>query len=243
MTFKTRLRLFFTKITGYWIYKHKELAIGSDLFNDLTHKIGLPLNTIFDVGANSGQTAQKFNTYFPKAKIYCFEPVNETYNILKKTVSNNQHINTFRIALGNSNETAPITVYDDALVLSSLNKKIIDERKGRQENIEVKKGDTFCIENNIFSIDLLKIDTEGYELEVISGFSDMINNNNIKSIYCEIGFNKLNQRNTFFSEILEFLTHLGFNFYGLYEINNKYMANGQHYGNALFIHHSVTVKD
>jgi hypothetical protein len=38
----------------------------------------------FDIGANLGQTTDKFIKYFPSAKIYSYEPVAETYQLIHK---------------------------------------------------------------------------------------------------------------------------------------------------------------
>jgi hypothetical protein len=40
---------------------------------------GCKISTIFDVGANVGQSALKFQEAFPRARIHSFEPVSATY--------------------------------------------------------------------------------------------------------------------------------------------------------------------
>ena len=69
MNIRTRLRESLIGFSGYWIYKHKEIPVGCDLITDLKYRVRLPMKTIFDVGANVGQTALKMNDYFPKARI------------------------------------------------------------------------------------------------------------------------------------------------------------------------------
>jgi len=43
---------------------------------------GYKIKTIFDVGANVGQSAKKFLVQFPGSHIYCFEPVTDTFRLL-----------------------------------------------------------------------------------------------------------------------------------------------------------------
>jgi hypothetical protein len=50
------------------------------------------------------------------------------------------------------------------------------------------KGDDFCKENGIESIDLLKIDVEGAEFMVLEGFANMLKNNAIRIIQFEYGY-------------------------------------------------------
>ena len=42
------------------------------------------IETVFDVGANYGQTAIRFSKAFPSAIIHSFEPVESNFRILKK---------------------------------------------------------------------------------------------------------------------------------------------------------------
>lgn len=42
----------------------------------------LPINTIIDIGANTGQFAKEISKIFPKAKIFCFEPLPDAFKEL-----------------------------------------------------------------------------------------------------------------------------------------------------------------
>jgi len=55
----------------------------------------------------------------------------------------------------------------------------------------------------------LKIDTEGYELEVLKGLEDKIND--IKFIYFEHHYDRMIEKNYKFSDIHDLLTEKGFN--------------------------------
>jgi tRNA1(Val) A37 N6-methylase TrmN6 len=60
---------------------------GLDLAYDLKRILdGNQLQTVFDVGANVGQTALYFNKHFPNANIYSFEPVKGTFGTLESNV-------------------------------------------------------------------------------------------------------------------------------------------------------------
>ena len=104
-----------------------------------------------------------------------------------------------------------------------------------KETICISTIDEYCIQNNIKNIDLLKIDTEGYEMNVLEGAFDMLKGKKISFIFCEVGFLQSNKRNTSFSELCEYLSLKGFNFYSLYQMSDHDWKNGNVFANALFV--------
>jgi FkbM family methyltransferase len=238
MKFTTQLKEVLSKISGYTFYKNADIPVGSDLIHDLKNKIQLPLNTIFDVGANVGQTAITFNNYFSDAVIYSFEPFSMAYGELVKNTKNK--VKCFDLALGDKIESLEVNIFDDNRSnLNSLKKDVQNIEGSRKEIIKVTTGDAFCLEHNISDIDLLKIDTEGFEIQVLQGFMKMISESKIKALYCEVGFSTVNERNTYLNDLIDFASQNNFQFYGLYEINNERIVLGKNFGNALFINNSV----
>ncbi|MFN3998546.1 FkbM family methyltransferase [Algoriphagus sp.] len=237
----TFLRKVLMKASGYYIYKIKDLPIGIDLWIDLENKIQIPLLTVFDIGANVGSFSEAMIQNHPNAKIFVFEPVQSTYENLVKNLGNISNVNFNKIALGDTEEKVMINFYEEEnSVLNSLNPLAMNPECGKKEEIEVQRGDEFCIRHNITHINLLKIDTEGFELNVLSGFSNMLKTNSIDLIYLETGFDLKNKRNTYFSKILDHLNEQGYQMFGLYEISNWSICIGENYGNALFIHSNIT---
>ncbi|NTW31617.1 MAG: FkbM family methyltransferase [Bacteroidetes bacterium] len=237
MSFQKRIREKLIKLTGYWIYKQKHIPIGCDLYYDLKYRIGLPMNIVFDIGANEGQTALPLHNYFSFSDIYCIEPVMDTYNILTRNTSHIKKIKRFQIAFGENNENKSILLFDNTeSCMNSLNEVSMNNYEGaKNEIITIVKGDDFCLRNNIKKIDLLKIDTEGYEIQVINGFSEMIKNNQISAVYCEAGFNPQNVRNTYIEKIHSLMYKNNFSLYGVYEISNWQIKTGNNYGNFLYL--------
>ena len=234
--FKTIIRESLIKFTGYYILKKHALPVGSDLIVDLKSKIPFPINTVFDVGANVGQTAIWFNDYLKLASVYSFEPVKNTYLKLVENTSRIDQVKCFNLALGEREELLKIKLFsDESSTLNSLKESSQNLNSNFSETIEVVTGDQFCLNNKIGQIDLLKIDTEGFEIEVLNGFSEMLLNGKIKAIYCEVGFDPNNIRNTYINNIFDFMNKHNYRFYGLYEINNMPIKRSVNYGNALFI--------
>jgi len=238
---KKRIREKFIEITGYWTYKKAVLPVGADVIVDLKGKIGAKPDTIFDVGANIGQTALTFNKHFPKATIHSFEPIASTYKQLENNVKAYSNIKCHKLALSDKSEELKIRIFEGKnSVLNSLNTismNITDNSK--EEIITTNTLDNFLEEQKLTTIDLLKIDTEGYEMPVLKGASHALQNNKIKMIYLEVGFSKRNDMNTYLPEVLEFLTDLQFVMFGLYELHHFNIETEHHFGNALFLHKSV----
>lgn len=237
---KRKIRELFIRYSGYWIYKEKHMAVGSDIVYELKNKINLPVNTIFDVGAHIGQTSLYFHKGIPNINIYAFEPIKSTYNVLLKNIQDFKNIKPHNIALGGIIENVEVKLFDKGgSSLNSLKHENMHLQGTKTETVKVITGDSFCKANNIDEVDLLKIDTEGYELEVLEGFREMIDNLRINAIFCEVGFSSYNNRNTFFCDLIKFADKNNFVFYGLYEQDNYNISINRNFANALFLNKNV----
>lgn len=234
-------RLFITT-TGYWLHRQSNLPVGADLFVDIHHKIRYPaLHTVFDVGANVGQTRKYFRLHLPVAKIYSFEPVKNTYEQLKNNAAGDTNCVLENMALGDEAGEKTIRLFEGSMtVLNSLHDAVMNNAaNAREEIIRIETLDHYCNEHNIQKIDLLKIDTEGYEINVLKGAERMLSEHKISFVYCETGFQPQNVRNTYFPLLSEYLAQYGYLFFGLYQMDYHDWHRGNHLGNALFIHTSV----
>ena len=61
-----------------------------------------------------------------------------------------------------------------------------DEYISKQENVSIITLDEYCKKNNIGNIDIIKIDTQGYEDKVLKGCSELIKNDKINLIQVEL---------------------------------------------------------
>jgi len=231
-----------TRVTGYWFHKKSNLPVGADLFVDLHSKINYPsLNVLFDVGANTGQTRNWFRYHLPKATIYSFEPVQSTFEQLKKNAKGDSNCILVNEALGDETGTKTIRLFEgDMTVLNSLRDDVMNNAAGaREETITINTLDAYCKAHHIEKIDLLKIDTEGFEINVLRGASKMLQSGRISFVYCETGFQNTNQRNTYLPVLTEYLAASDYYFFGLYQVDYHDWKRGNGLGNALFVHRSV----
>ncbi|MDD5570525.1 MAG: FkbM family methyltransferase [Bacteroidales bacterium] len=199
------------------------------------------ITNCFDVGANIGLIALKLNKNFPDAHIYCFELIKNTYEKLVNNVRKNSKIKTFNFAFGSEEGEAEVFHQPDNR-WNSLNEAVNDIQKNNKNSIseivKVKKIDNFCAENNIDKINILKTDTQGFELDVLKGAKNYINKKKIDFIYVEVGFDANDTQLSNWIDVYNYLNKNEYLFFGFFEScfgKNKNL----HFSNALFASKSV----
>ena len=229
-----------------WFYNVKNLPVGTHFYYFLKYRVRFPITTGFDVGANNGSIVLLFTQFFPSAKVVCFEPFSTTY---KRLVSNTEHlrnVQTYRVALSDVAESRQVSVLpEDQSVANSLsNRKIEDVAfSGNEETIEVQTIDMFLeAHSEISTIDLLKIDTEGFDLKVLKGAENAMRQKRIRSIYTEVGLSLKNDYHIHLSKMIDFCESFDFVFIGLFAVDIRHSPWDRHFGNAFFIHKSMIDK-
>ncbi len=150
---------------------------------------------IFDVGANVGDWTNKLLSINNKPNsINCFEPVKQTFDRLKLNVVNDK-VKFNNYAVCDSCGKKIFNFYGPTLQFSELSTLYrraphIEKMINMQPKEVIVKSitlDKFCKINNINHIDFLKIDTEGAELDVIVGASEILRKKIVKIIQFEYG--------------------------------------------------------
>ena len=187
------------------------------------------IDCFIDIGSNKGQFLLIARKYYPKAKIYSFEPQKDLINIQKKLFKN---IKFFNICLGNKSETRYFNILSRRDSSSLLEPKIFKNSIYKIEKkikVSIKKFDQIISlnkTNNFF----LKIDVQGYELEVLKG---AINNlDKVNYILIELSSKKLYKKQPKISTLLVFLKQ---NNYKLVKIFNKSFNSNFWQADYLFI--------
>jgi FkbM family methyltransferase len=129
-----------------------------------------------DVGSNIGYCALVASKKY--SKVYAFEPVPENWKLLQKSLEDNsiQNVEIIPKCVGNS-ESLELTAFADNMGgtrnIQNTQKQNVSHMKVQSTRLyEVITLDSFT--ENIESIDLMKVDVEGHELQVLQGFSKNI---------------------------------------------------------------------
>ncbi len=219
MSLKDQLKSILKKITGLSFYKNP--PFGVDPFTDVKSRMsGYAFKTFVDVGANVGQTATQIRDAFSSATIHSIEPIKKTYQLLQQNVSD-YNIITHNHALGSKNETVEIKLDErnNNSTIYSLKAENNLSVSGvvHTEKIQVFTAVDFCKQEGITQIDYLKIDTEGYDLEVIKGAAPLLATNSISFIEAEVSMNPGNTFHVSFEEVKKYLEQQNYMLFGLYE--------------------------
>jgi len=181
--------------------------------------------TIFDIGANEGQTTERYSKMFPTATIYSFEPMPEVFTLLERKFHENPQIIVNQLAVSDAVGTADFYLHAyTSNVWNSLLPKAPDSNIVPEDVSAIKVPtitiDVFCDRHNINTIDLLKLDIQGGELLALKGALNMLQKGGIKLIYSEVNFSDLYEGQAMFQDIAAYLHDFGYRTYGLYNFYN-----------------------
>lgn len=215
---------------------------GVSVFSDVQKRLpAAPMTTIFDVGANVGQTATRLTRLFPQSKIYSFEPMIESYRELVRATCRQPNVSCHHLALGDEPGEARMALDEDWSVNNTLIREISEASNGDAiDPVLVDTLDRFCITNKINQIDYLKIDTEGYDLKVLQGATGLLHEQRIGLIQVEAGMTRLNTKHVPFQEFQLFLESRGYLLFGIYDQRPEWTGEARlRFSNPVFIAESL----
>jgi FkbM family methyltransferase len=171
---------------------------------------GRKIDYIIDVGANAGQFAFMARYCWPASHIDCFEPDPNPFELLKEKYQYSQHISLFDCALGEEDGELPLLLG----VTSAQNSFLVEHNKSAKgsKSVPVKTLNGIYSENNL-SNTLLKVDVQGYELQVLRGGSNILSR--LKFILLEVSLAELYENGARLDEIWYFLRRQGYSYAGI----------------------------
>ena len=124
---------------------------------------------IFDVGANLGNHSVYFAKKNRNSHVFSFEPFPDNYELLKKNIDENELSNVaiYNEAVGEHVGHVKVKDFNE----SNYGGTSFIESSDGEGSIHMTSVDNAVIDLSIPSLDFIKIDTEGFELEVIQGMS------------------------------------------------------------------------
>jgi FkbM family methyltransferase len=171
---------------------------------------------VLDIGANKGDYTLMCLDKNPKIKVISFEPHPKTFHKLVHNLKG-KDVQIVNKAMGGKIGTLQLYDYanNDGSSHASLYKEVIEDIHGEKSishSVEISTIDSFLEQEKIEKIGLLKIDTEGNELDVLKGSVGAIHNKKIEAIHFE--FNEMNiASRCFFKDFVSILD--GYEFYRL----------------------------
>ena len=197
---------------------------------------GYEIKVIFDVGANIGQSALKYKSAFPAAQVHCFEPVTQTFVELRRTMRGYSQVYFHQLALGSADAQARVYLTGQSVT----NSLVKPAQSVGEEVVPLRTIDSFTAAQAIPRIDLLKIDTEGFDQEVLSGAARMFSAGAIGFVLVEAGFHPGDARHVLFDHIRDFLIPKGFAVFGIYDQELEWSGEPRlRFANVCFINENA----
>jgi len=156
-----------------------------------------------DIGANIGYYAlQEASLVKDTGTVYAIEPVEKNIKALRKNIKLNGYNNIIipcKLACGSENKLGKINVSEKGN-WSSISKSL-NRRYTGQEEIEIVTVDNFLIGKE--TPQLIRMDVEGYELEILKGMPNLLASNTPLKMLIEVHFDILMEKTVELCQILK----------------------------------------
>lgn len=180
---------------------------------------GADYKTVVDIGANVGQFALFASERFPDAKIFSFEPLDDCWETFRELFQAGDQVRLLPYAVGvNDGETSlnVTTAKDSSSILapSATQVEVFGTAIEHTKKIEVRRLDSVLRKEDITGPALLKIDVQGFELDVLHGCEELLSL--FDAIYVEASYLELYCGQALVSDVIEFLRKHDFDVRGVF---------------------------
>lgn len=167
-------------------------------------------DVVIDVGANIGEFSLKTAQLIGRlGRVYAFEPDPENFERMKKNVSLNPElslrISARNLGLGETQGQVKLAVVNSTN--RGMNRVVNDA--AQFANVPLTTIDMFAKSEHIHQINWIKIDVEGYELKVLKGAKETLEQLR-PSLFIELDDNNLRQQMSSASALIDWLQKLNY---------------------------------
>lgn len=170
-------------------------------------------DVVIDIGGNIGQTAMLIAYKIKDSgKVISFEPYPETYNRFKTNLELNKHLQNVEIVnIGLGDKPGKLEMYQDCITNSGANRIVYknDNNLAGLKTVEVTTLDNFISQRNLDRINLIKIDVEGFEMKVLLGSKNILNQY-IPDMFIEVDDVNLKKQGDSARNVFDFLRALNY---------------------------------
>ena len=178
-----RLKLYKTKTGNYYLpqFALKDLIrneiIDDKIFDKKVYETAIKYvkedSIVLDVGANFGQLSVLLSKCKKNVEVYSFEASNYLFEILKKNIQvNNANVKLFYNLVGNEKEQELFIKKPNISRFNTYGSNMIEKADTKNDdNPDIEKINSIKIDDILFEkkVSLMKIDVQGYDLEVLQG--------------------------------------------------------------------------
>jgi FkbM family methyltransferase len=174
------------------------------------HARGFRPANVLDVGAHNAGWSRTASSIFQDGKFFLIEPKVEMEPYLQKFVNENPGAAYFLVGAGAKNEVKTLSLWPNAGEGSSFlpREQGSLQEKGVQRKVEIVTIDSLISDGRMPSPQFLKVDVEGFELEVLTGASMALNSSEV--VILEASLYQRLPGMPLIHEIISFMTNRGF---------------------------------
>jgi FkbM family methyltransferase len=221
---------------GYDLRRVSQSGLGRDPFLDVRVLAGpRPGLVVADVGANLGQTVSRVLESLPAPVIHSFEPSPSTFAELRRRTAGIADLHLSNCAVGS--EPGVLELNENTLPTMS---SILENGAGGAGDLRARTPvtvttlDEYCAARSIERLDVVKSDTQGYDLEVLKGAERLFARRSVGFVLVEVIFGDLYEGVPRVERIFEFLRKRGFDLVSFYDFG--YQGGRASWADALFAH-------
>lgn len=153
-----------------------------------------PGDIVWDVGANVGFYSKKFSDIVgTSGRIFACEPSPSNLLRLRDSIASRDNVTVLPFALGEREEVVRFEQGGDSLGATS---RIVEKAAHSDGTVDVRvaNGDQMIASGEAAFPNVIKIDTEGFELEVLRGLRNSLRRRELRSLCIEVHFGLLKDR-------------------------------------------------
>ncbi len=187
--------------------------------------------TVIDAGANRGDWSLSFQRRFPEALVFAVEAAPKTFAVLVEATAGNSKIMPLNTVLSSAPGEVTFYSHEDPMLSSVLDLEDSGEKTTRMTRSS-STIDEIVRAHSITNLRVIKIDTEGYDLEVLKGAEVSLAELSLEFLQVEFALFPKSPRHVPLNSLMEFLAP--FRLF-LHSVDDFGRHDCNLFGNALFV--------
>ncbi|MGC4022145.1 MAG: FkbM family methyltransferase [Cyclobacteriaceae bacterium] len=163
---------------------------------------------VLDIGANIGYTSLVMSTLVGNGAVVGFEPDPFSYQQLLQNYKKNPEIKVKCLNVGLGEKSSSAFLEERLVTCRGANRIAVGDTKGIE--IKLETLDTIFTELNFKTLELIKIDVEGYELKILKGGKSILSQFK-PTLFIEVDESNLRDQGDSAYGLISFLSEIGYN--------------------------------
>jgi len=173
---------------------------------------GFSPETIIDVGAYKGEWTETAKFIYPDSRVLMVEPQRDKASRLQAISSRYQNVEYCFALLGpEEKDCVPFR-------LNETVSSVLPEVEGEAPAIEERSMTTLArilTEHDVEQPDFLKLDVQGYEIEVLKGAEHLLEEGSVEAILMEVSLLEINEGAPLFADVCQYMSHHSYQLYDI----------------------------